>query len=44
MRSFFFSRDMYGVALARALNLLFAFVQKTFDMSIEIKFVINFDA
>ena len=28
MRSFFFSRDMYGVALARTLHLLFAFLQR----------------
>ena len=28
MRNFFFSKDMYGVALARALNLLFAFLQR----------------
>ena len=28
MRSFFFSRDMYGVALARVLHLLFAFLQR----------------
>ena len=28
MRSFFFSREMYGVALARALNLLFVFLER----------------
>ena len=28
MRSFFFSRDMYGVALARARNLSFVFLER----------------